>query len=51
MLVNVKLDVSWYYLSRLQTLLLFLILNATAKNELTILVFLYCDTSNHEKLY
>ena len=34
----------WDHLSRLQTLLLvFLILNNTAKTKLTILAFLYCE--------
>ena len=31
----------WDYLSRLQTLLAFLILNSTAKTKLAILAFLY----------
>ena len=30
------------YISRLQTLLVFLILNGTAKTKLAILAFLYC---------
>ena len=41
MLVNVKLDVIWY-LSRLWTLLVFLILNGMAKTMLAILPLLYC---------
>ena len=43
-LVNVKLDVSGYridYISRLQTSLVKLILNGTAKTKLEILAFLY----------
>ena len=31
-----------HYISRLQTLLVFLILNGTAKMKLAILAFLYC---------
>ena len=44
-LVNVKLDMSvdkGNYLSILQTLLVFLILNGTPKTKLAILAFLYC---------
>ena len=45
MLVNVKLDVSRHnrlHISRLQILLVFLMLNGTAKMKLAILAFLYC---------
>ena len=44
MSVNVKLDVIWQngYLSRSQTLLVFLILNGTSKTKLTILALMYC---------
>ena len=41
-LVNVKLDGKRDYISMLETLLVLLILNGTAKKKLTILAFLYC---------
>ena len=41
-LVIVKLDVIWKHFLRFQTLLVFLILNGTAKTNLANLVLLYC---------
>ena len=43
MLVKVKSDVTRDYLSRLQSLLVFLILNLTEITKLAILAFLYCE--------
>ena len=42
MLVKVKSDVKRDYIKRLQTLLVFLILNLTERTKLAILAFLYC---------
>ena len=44
-LIYVKLDVSWknVYFSRLQTSLVFIILNGTAKTKLAMLAFLCCQ--------